>query len=415
MKTTKISLDDFLQKLNCKIEEAIDMQGGVYQIEQLNCLFYVLTRNSYKYQNWGVRENIIRKLQEQSTEWFLVLVSENPQPNYFLTENNVNQIIKSEEWKISDGNYKTTVSSLTNNYKYNTIEDLKDKINKQCGTPIEKTAHSGVPKYANDNFESKKEFEKYRANKKKLKGFAAAEKFLLRLETIDSGFYISPRTNLHCYYKDRYLFYLHDFSKFSIKIRQQFNQQINKGTYDCSASFFDILKSMLSSNDKGISMTEGSYEIGNSENADIFFNIICDAMQYIARKIDQNLKEEQEEVFEKEVAKARKLTQEERLKKLKNYPDYPSTSEKKTVTFNRNPYMVAEVLERANGKCEFCKQVAPFNRVSDGTPFLEVHHILSLSDGGKDIVNNAIALCPNCHRGAHYGGYEMKKITNASR
>ena len=269
-------------------------------------------------------------------------------------------------------------------------------------------------KYANADFEHTKEFENYRTNKNNLKGFAAAERFLLRLETIANGFYISPRTNLHCYYKDRYLFYLHGFSQFSIKIRQQFNNIINKGTYDYSFRFFDILKSMINLNDGGISISDVgicTLEIGNSDNADKFFDIVYKVMQDIAIEIDSNSKEKYEDDFEEKVTKALQLTSEERLSKINNYPEYPSASEKKAVTFNRNPYVVAEVLERANGKCEFCNQFAPFNRISDGTPFLEVHHIKSLSDGGKDTIENAIALCPNCHRGAHYGGYEIKNAS----
>ena len=42
------------------------------------------------------------------------------------------------------------------------------------------------------------------------------------------------------------------------------------------------------------------------------------------------------------------------------------------------------VLARANGKCELCLEQAPFNRKSDGTPYLEPHHINRLSDGGLD-------------------------------
>lgn len=282
---------------------------------------------------------------------------------------------------------------------------------------IEKMTHIRKSKYQNVDFEHTKEFEKYRANKKNLKGFVAAEKFLLRLETIENDFYISPRTNLHCYYKDRYLFYLYGFSQFSIKIRQQFNNIINKGTYDYSSRFFNILKSKINFNDKGISMSESgicTFEIGNSDNADKFFDIIYDAMQSIAKEIDSHSKEKQEEDFESKVTEALQLTSQERLNRSNNYPEYPSTSEKRTVTFNRNPYVVAEVLERADGKCEFCNQIAPFNRRTDGTPFLEVHHIMSLSDGGKDTIENAIALCPNCHRGAHYGGYKIERRKNAS-
>lgn len=72
------------------------------------------------------------------------------------------------------------------------------------------------------------------------------------------------------------------------------------------------------------------------------------------------------------------------------------------ITFVRNPHVVAEVLRRANGTCERCRSEAPFDR-ADGTPYLEVHHIVRLADDGDDSVENAIALCPNCHRELHYG------------
>jgi 5-methylcytosine-specific restriction protein A len=45
---------------------------------------------------------------------------------------------------------------------------------------------------------------------------------------------------------------------------------------------------------------------------------------------------------------------------------------------------------------------APFRDAND-QPFLEVHHILRLSDGGPDDPRYVVALCPNCHRQAHYG------------
>ena len=42
--------------------------------------------------------------------------------------------------------------------------------------------------------------------------------------------------------------------------------------------------------------------------------------------------------------------------------------------------------------------------------FLEVHHIKWLSNGGEDSVENALALCPNCHRQAHYGVLDLVPI-----
>jgi len=71
--------------------------------------------------------------------------------------------------------------------------------------------------------------------------------------------------------------------------------------------------------------------------------------------------------------------------------------------FVRNPDVVAEALHRAAGVCEACIQPAPFTRKSNGTPYLEVHHKIRLADGGLDTLENAIALCPNCHRASHYG------------
>lgn len=58
-------------------------------------------------------------------------------------------------------------------------------------------------------------------------------------------------------------------------------------------------------------------------------------------------------------------------------------------------------LRRAGGCCEACGRPAPFVD-STGRPFLEVHHILRLADDGPDAPANVAAICPNCHREAHY-------------
>ena len=43
---------------------------------------------------------------------------------------------------------------------------------------------------------------------------------------------------------------------------------------------------------------------------------------------------------------------------------------------------------------------APFKK-RNGEPFLEVHHVMWLSEGGSDSIENTVALCPNCHRKVH--------------
>jgi 5-methylcytosine-specific restriction protein A len=74
-----------------------------------------------------------------------------------------------------------------------------------------------------------------------------------------------------------------------------------------------------------------------------------------------------------------------------------------TTAFIRDPDVVAEALSRSKGQCEECQKPAPFFRKSDGSPYLEVHHKVQLSQGGMDTIGNVLALCPNCHRKLHFG------------
>lgn len=104
-----------------------------------------------------------------------------------------------------------------------------------------------------------------------------------------------------------------------------------------------------------------------------------------------------------EIEKARKLNHKQRKARLKKSNPKPKKTIVSQTVFIRNPYVVAEVLERANGVCERCHKKAPFLKDSDQSPYLEVHHKIPLTEGGEDTVENAIGLCPNCHRHAHYG------------
>ncbi len=81
----------------------------------------------------------------------------------------------------------------------------------------------------------------------------------------------------------------------------------------------------------------------------------------------------------------------------------PSFYYAQTKVFKRNPAVVAAVLLRAKGTCERCQGSAPFLRATNKEPYLEVHHKVRLTDGGTDHPDNALALCPNCHREAHFG------------
>jgi 5-methylcytosine-specific restriction protein A len=108
------------------------------------------------------------------------------------------------------------------------------------------------------------------------------------------------------------------------------------------------------------------------------------------------------EQFQNAVRSALLDKPEMRRKRLENAQVIPNKIEVVSVSFARNPDVVAEVLLRANGRCEYCKNPAPFTRRADNSPYLEVHHVKMLAEGGEDTVANAVALCPNCHRQAHY-------------
>ena len=103
-----------------------------------------------------------------------------------------------------------------------------------------------------------------------------------------------------------------------------------------------------------------------------------------------------------EVSAAMTLTSKQRLKILALAPEFPSKSTVTTTVFQRSPLVVAEALYRAAGICERCGFCAPFISRATGLPYLEVHHKVRLADCGRDTIDNAIALCPNCHRAEHF-------------
>lgn len=93
-----------------------------------------------------------------------------------------------------------------------------------------------------------------------------------------------------------------------------------------------------------------------------------------------------------------------RARRLANAPrpiqgNAPAKTDVTVSVFKRDARVVAWVRAQAGGICELCDEAGPF--LKDGEPFLEVHHVVPLADGGFDSVENAVAICPNCHRRLH--------------
>jgi len=79
-----------------------------------------------------------------------------------------------------------------------------------------------------------------------------------------------------------------------------------------------------------------------------------------------------------------------------------------TGSYRRDPRVAAWVLREARGVCELCGSPAPFD--SNDGPFLEIHHVVKLADGGPDVCENTVAVCPNCHRELHHGRRSTERV-----
>lgn len=107
---------------------------------------------------------------------------------------------------------------------------------------------------------------------------------------------------------------------------------------------------------------------------------------------------DEEELQEKEENEAKGLSDSQLFEKAKEYGSSKSKGRISTTSsYVRNTYIAEASKRRANGLCQLCGQPAPF-KDKNGNPYLESHHIIWLSEGGADTLENTAALCPNCHK-----------------
>lgn len=148
---------------------------------------------------------------------------------------------------------------------------------------------------------------------------------------------------------------------------------------------------------------EGSQKLKKSLNVHVEVESFEDAKLILADYFKFCEFEDYASKFEGEVAGAGADSTKNRRARLSKASKEPVKRTVSITVYDRNPDVVAEVLEQAKGHCGECGSPAPFKRAKNGQPYLEVHHKVHLANGGEDTVENAIALCPNCHREVHYG------------
>jgi 5-methylcytosine-specific restriction endonuclease McrA len=81
----------------------------------------------------------------------------------------------------------------------------------------------------------------------------------------------------------------------------------------------------------------------------------------------------------------------------------PSLTTVTSRMFERDPLVVAVARKRAKRRCEAPGCGHELFVGEDGEPYVEVHHIKFLADGGDDSIENVACLCPAHHREAHHG------------
>lgn len=81
--------------------------------------------------------------------------------------------------------------------------------------------------------------------------------------------------------------------------------------------------------------------------------------------------------------------------------DDPEYRRRMAGTYVRDQRVRNAVLDRADGRCEYCG--AEGFETRSGGRYLEAHHVISLAAHGIDRSSNVIALCATDHRRAHFG------------
>ncbi|HHI4977138.1 HNH endonuclease [Vibrio parahaemolyticus] len=177
--------------------------------------------------------------------------------------------------------------------------------------------------------------------------------------------------------------------------------QALKNCFESKIPLFVISKA---SNQKLRNVHIGLVQTFDEINSKAFIRFV--AQDKLFPTANETIKESQAEykvTFENEVNESLDDSSENRQRRLASRSTKSKVVYRLVQDYRRDPDVVAEALYRAEGFCEKCKEKAPFIKRSNGEPYLEVHHIIPLSQGGLDSLENVISLCPNCHREIHFG------------
>ena len=99
------------------------------KINENEVLLYVKGRSEKPFK-WGVTRNIVKKLESQNLDWYIILLYSTNQSGYFLSSGEVIEKINRKIWPLAnDGDYKPAEGNyLKNCKKFTNIDELINLI-----------------------------------------------------------------------------------------------------------------------------------------------------------------------------------------------------------------------------------------------------------------------------------------------
>ena len=93
------------------------------------------------------------------------------------------------------------------------------------------------------------------------------------------------------------------------------------------------------------------------------------------------------------------------LAQYRNRPrnEAPKRRWQESAAYDRDQIVVALRKRLAGYRCEVVGCQSEQFQTESGELFVEVHHIVQLADGGPDVLENTVAVCPTHHRLLHHG------------
>lgn len=130
----------------------------------------------------------------------------------------------------------------------------------------------------------------------------------------------------------------------------------------------------------------------------IVFELACETLEVVENQSTEN---REEPIDTPRLPKNMSLQELRQLAKVGESPTIKTRSIR-TRQHYRSIAVKRYALARAEGTCECCNTPAPF-LTKQKTPYLEVHHLFRVADGGPDTPEGVAAICPTCHRRIHNG------------